>query len=149
MSGDPRPLTSDEISLMPDDSRRPEPDVPYCLRHFVQMRVYSTKKKQRYWRCPVDGCEERDCTERKHHPRVPTEPHWCPICAAGHKELVDSKVKVVPGKQVAMELVLGQCTTTKLHFVCPACHHIERPFRPDLQAVMTHASRRGASVDDL
>lgn len=119
---------------------------PYCGVHFVTMKLYKSKAKARYFRCPVDGCPERDATSRAHHPDVPKVPTLCMRCSQTDRRLNADGSAIVekPGKEVAMELARDECTETILAMRCPACGHISRTPRPDLNRIMKrfHRGRR-------
>lgn len=111
-------------------------------KHFVQLKLYRTGKKARYWKCPVPGCEVREATARLYHPQVPTEPQWCPKCSGEQRAFDRDKVVTLPARQVAMELNLKQCSEFRLHFDCPACGHFIRLVRPDAAAMMRRLMRQ-------
>ena len=80
---------------------------PYCGRHNVLMVVTSSAEHARYYKCPVDGCEERSKRSR-HGVTIPSRPTYC------------ARVSCAP-HNVAMEVDAAASSYGQLKMVCGRC----------------------------
>jgi hypothetical protein len=116
-----------------------EAGIPYCAKHYCRMRQTSGGKAGSpvsYFKCPVEGCEEK--AKRVKSPRsvIPSEPLTCPRCAG---------LKPVPVMARADKISTAMYTILQ----CPTCGHKSAPLpRPEFAA--NHARSRGqVPVEDL
>lgn len=109
-----------------------EAGIPYCVKHHCRMKQVSGGKKGSsvaYYKCPVDGCEEKAKRIKWKKAIVPTEPHLCPRC-----------VNVSPRPIMARDPKLSTGFYTILK--CPCCGHKSAPM-PRPEFVASHAASRG------
>jgi hypothetical protein len=97
------------------------------------MRAYKTKPDATHYKCPVDGCTER---EKRARPtlRIPVEPLMCP-----QKTCLDGEGR----KLVALEVdaTVVEANAAQLHMICPACgFHVNVP-RPQFNATLARTRR--------
>lgn len=62
--------------------------VPYCVDHHCRMKVSSSAKSTRYFKCPVPKCENRGkALKLRVETVVPATPTHCPRCSTKKKKV--------------------------------------------------------------
>lgn len=96
-----------------------EDGTPYCALHHCKMKQTSGGKAGSpvaYFKCPVDGCEEKGKKVKTSKSVIPSEPHTCSRCGGVPVMSRDPK--------------LSRATYTILR--CPECGHKSAPMpRPE------------------
>lgn len=112
-----------------------EDGTPYCVVHHCQMKQTSGGKAGSpvaYYKCPVDGCEEKGKKVKPSKSVIPSEPHRCPRCETHPVLERDAK--------------LSKLTYSILR--CPVCGHKSAPMaRPEFVAGYERA--RGVTIETL
>lgn len=66
--------------------------IPYCRKHHCRMKQSSGGKKDgatAYYKCPVDGCTEREQVIKTANPAVvPSKPLACARCSKNGEEVI-------------------------------------------------------------
>jgi len=116
-----------------------EDGVPYCAKHHCRMKMSSGGKAGSpvaYYKCPVDGCEEKGKRIKAAAAKIPAEPLKCHRCAGLNPQPI-------------MERDLTASTPMYTILKCPACKNKSAPM-PRPEFVASHERhRKQAAVADI
>ena len=116
-----------------------EDGVPYCAKHHCRMKMSSGGKAGSpvaYYKCPVDGCEEKGKRIKAAAAKIPAEPLKCHRCAGLNPQPV-------------MERDASSSNAMYTILKCPVCNH-KSGAMPRPEFVASHErNRKQVQVADL
>ena len=106
---------------------------PYCGRHNVLMVAYSSAERATYYRCPVDGCTEREKIVRP-GVKISSTPSYCPRATCAPQKL-------------AMEVDVTGSSVGQLKMICRRCGNVS--YVPAPAYAVDYRFRKESVADDF
>jgi len=115
---------------------RDESGTPYCAKHHCRMKITTSGKAGSlvaYFKCPVEGCEEKGKRVKPCRSVIPADPHTCPRCPT--HPIMERDVRISSMSYTILK--------------CPVCGHKSAPMpRPELVA-QHEMARKPLVVEDI
>ena len=116
-----------------------EDGVPYCAKHHCRMKISSSGKAGSpvaYYKCPVEGCEEKGKRIKTAAAKIPADPLKCHRCAG-----------LTPQPVMERDATASNAMYTILK--CPVCNH-KSGAMPRPEFVASHErNRKQIQVADI